>query len=130
MDTRPDSSQVDVLVGQLGEEIMRDPFYESESWDQLALVINLHQRSQMFGYIYGADDWEAAGPDGSEPLETARRLRTAMHEQNGVIWRRCLVTIDRRTARLDIHFDYEGTMWVPDAADPERFALSLKPPMR
>ena len=126
MDTRPGSPHVDALVHRLGEQIARDPFYESEPWDQLALVINLHQRTQMFGYIYSAGDWEAAGPDGSEPLETARLLQGAMLEQNGALWRRCLITIDRRTSKIAIDFDYDGTRWVPDASDPERFALSLK----
>lgn len=127
MDTFPRSPDVDALVLRLGEQIAGDSFYLSEPWDQLALVINLHQRTQMFGFVYSADEWEAAGPDSIEPLETARRLRALMQEQHDVVWRRCLVTIDRRTANTQIFFDYTGTAWVPDAADPERFALSLKP---
>jgi hypothetical protein len=127
VDARFDSSHVDSLIHRLGEEIARDPFYESEPWDQLALVIDLHRRTRMFGYVYAADDWEAASPDGLEPLETARRLQKAMRMENGALWRRCLVSIDRRTARIGIDFDYEGTRWAPDAADPERFALSLQP---
>jgi hypothetical protein len=42
-------------------------------------------------------------------------------------WKQCLLTIDRATARIDIDFDYEGIRWVPDMADTERFAWSLKP---
>jgi hypothetical protein len=130
MHMSPVSLRIDALVEQLGEQIVHDPFYESEPWDHLALVINLHPRTQMFGYVYVADDWEAASPDSTEPLDTARRLQAAMREQSNTLWRRSLITIDRHTAKMDIHFDYEGTRWVPDPSDPEQFALSLKPGAR
>jgi hypothetical protein len=122
-----DSEAVDALVQQLGREILCDPFYRSEPWDQLALVINLDQRKQMFGYVYSAGDWEAACPDGVEPLETAGKLQQAMRLPDSAPWKKCLVTIDRGTAKIDIDFDYDGTEWIPDMADPERFALGLNP---
>lgn len=125
-----DSEAASALVTQLGGEIVRDPFYQSEPWDQLSLVIELDGRKRMFGYVYSAGDWEAAGPDGIEPLETATKLRAAMQLQDKPAWKKCLVTIDRATAKIDIDFDYEGTKWTPDMADPEGFALGLKPRAR
>jgi hypothetical protein len=122
-----DSEAASALVTQLGSEIVRDPFYQSEPWEQLSLVINLDGRKQMFGYVYSAGDWEAAGPDGIEPLETAAKLRDAMQLQGKAPWKKCLVTIDRASAKIDIDFDYEGSKWVPDMADPDGFALGLKP---
>lgn len=91
------------------------------------LVINLDRRKQMFGYVYSAGDWEAASPDGIEPLATAHKLQQAMRPPDAPPWKKCVVTIDRGTATIDIVFDYEGTEWVPDVADPERLAASLKP---
>jgi hypothetical protein len=120
------SEAADALVQELGDDIVGDQFYRSEPWDQLALVINLEHRKQMFGYVYSAGDWEAAGPDGIEPLETARKLQQAMRLPDASPWKKCLVTIDRGTATIDIVFDYDGTAWIPDMVDPEHFALSLK----
>jgi hypothetical protein len=117
----------DALVQQLGSEIIHDPFYLAEPWDQLALVIDLDQRTRMYGYVYTDDDWQAASPDGLEALDTAARLRQAMRQPDRAPWKRCLLTIDRMTARIAIDFDYEGTKWVPDMADMERFAAGLKP---
>jgi hypothetical protein len=122
-----DSAAASALVTQLGGEIVRDPFYQSEPWDQLSLVIELDGRKRMFGYVYSAGDWEAAGPDGIAPLETAGKLREAMQLQGKAPWKKCLVTIDRASAKIDIDFDYEGAKWVPDMADPEAFAMDLKP---
>ena len=121
------SEAADALVHQLGNDIVGDQFYRSEPWDQLALVINLDRRKQMFGYVYSAGDWEAASPDGIEPLATAHKLQQAMRPPDAPPWKKCLVTIDRGAATIDIVFDYEGTEWVPDVADPERLAASLKP---
>jgi hypothetical protein len=121
------SDAANALVQDLGNVIVRDEFYQSEPWEQLALVIDIDQRKRMFGYVYAAGDWEAASPDGIEPLETARRLQQAMRLPDKTPWKKCLVKIDRGTATIDIDFDYEGTAWVPDTADPEYFALSLKP---
>jgi extradiol dioxygenase family protein len=81
----------------------------------------------MFGYVYANDDWQAASPDGLEALDTASQLQQTMRMPGQTLWKKCLVTIDRATTEIDIDFDYEGTKWVPDMADPERFALSLKP---
>ncbi|MET1755816.1 hypothetical protein ABVV53_10150 [Novosphingobium sp. RD2P27] len=121
-----DSEAASTLVTQLGGEIVRDPFYQSEPWDQLSLVINLDGRKQMFGYVYSSADWEAAGPDGIEPLVTATKLQQAMQLPGKPTWKKCLVTIDRASAKIDIDFDYEGTKWVPDMSDPEGFALGLR----
>jgi hypothetical protein len=121
------SEAADALVHRLGDDIVSDQFSRSEPWDQLALVINLDRRKQMFGYIYSTGDWEAASPDGIEPLETAHKLQRAMRLPDASPWKKCLITIDRGTATIDIVFDYEGTEWVPDMADPEHLALSLKP---
>ncbi|MBB5712990.1 hypothetical protein [Sphingomonas xinjiangensis] len=130
MTQRFDTKAADNLVQQLGSGITSDPFYLSERWEQLSLVINLDGRKQMFGYIYSAGDWEAAGPDGIEPLETAAKLRDAMQLQGKAPWKKCLITIDRASTDIHIDFDYEGTKWVSDVADPAGFALALKPANR
>ena len=117
----------DALIQRLGSEVVHDPFYVGEPWDQLVLVIDLDQRTRMYGYVYTDDGWQAASPDGVEALDTAVRLQQAMREPDRAPWKKCLLTIDRMTAEIDVDFDYEGTRWVPDMADMERFALSLKP---
>lgn len=127
MEVQFTSASASPLVTQLGSEIVRDSFYQTAPWDQLSLVFNLDGRKQMFGYIYSSSDWEAAGPDGTGPLETAAKLRNAMQVPGKASWKRCLVTIERGSAKVGIEFDYTGTRWVPDMKDPEAFALALKP---
>ena len=109
-DSHSKSDDANMLVEQLGSDIVNDPFYRSEPWDRLALVIELDLRRRMYGYLYVGDAWEAGSPDGIEPLETAAKLREVMHAASGASWRKCLVRVDRATAKIDIDFDYQGTL--------------------
>jgi hypothetical protein len=79
----------------------------------------------MFGYVYVGESWEAGSPDDVAPLETAQKLRQVMHAASGASWVKCLVRINRGTAKVDIHFDYYGPLWTPDMTDPEAFAKAL-----
>jgi hypothetical protein len=120
------SDAADPLVERLGLNIVDDPFHQSGLWDRLPLIIELHQRRRVFGYFYVGAFWGAGSPDGVAPLQTAQELRQVMHAASGESWMKCLVHIDRGTAKVDIHFDYRGTLWTPDMADPDAFATGLR----
>ncbi|WP_157039767.1 hypothetical protein [Aquincola tertiaricarbonis] len=115
------------LVARLGRQILSDAFYLAEAWDRLALVIELDVRKRMYGYIYRGDDWEAASPDGMEPLKTALALQQAMRLPGKAPWKKCLVRITRPAAIIDVDFEYGGGVWEPVTSDPATLALALKP---
>lgn len=121
-----DTRRSDELVHKLGSAIVRAPGYQRIQWDAIVLVVEAEDES-MFGYVYrGGDEWQAAGPGDFSVLDLALELRQAMRIADKPAWRKCLVRISRRTGKIDIDFDYEGSKWVPDMANPESFARSLR----
>lgn len=122
-----DQQRADALIQEIGSEIVRGSKFAARPWDRIVVVAEIADRKRLFGYVYwDGNQWEAATPDGFRALTLFQELRAATQAPGKAPWQRCLVRIDRETGKIDIEFDHDGSRWVPDAADPESFARSLR----
>ena len=121
-----DQRRADELVQEIGSEIVRGPKFAARPWERIVVVAEVAERTRLFGYVYWGDEWEAATPDGFRALTLFQELRDVTAVAGGEGWKKCLVRIDRASGQIDMEFDRDGTRWVPDAADPEGFAKSLR----
>ena len=123
---RPVTARAGDLVRQIGWSTVSAEDYRGVDWRSIALVVNLDDRTNMFGYLFTDDDWEAATP-GLDVLRLAVELREALRAPGEGPWKRALFRIVRDRAAIEVELDHEGTRWIPDMTDPEGFARSLQP---
>jgi len=122
-----DRQRADVLIQKLGSEIVKGSDFQARPWTDIAVVVNLDNRRNLFGYVFWKpDEWEAAGPDDFTALRLAVELQDAMRLPGQEPWKKCLIRINRATGKIDLKFDYVGDQWAPNMADPAGFARSLR----
>ncbi|WP_294265289.1 hypothetical protein [uncultured Sphingomonas sp.] len=122
-----DQQRADALIQDIGREIVHGSKFAARPWERIVVVAEIADRKRLFGYVYwDGDQWEAATPDGFRALTLFQELQAATQVPGKAPWHRCLVRIDRASGKIDIEFDHDGTRWIPDVADPEGFAKSLR----
>lgn len=105
---------------------MLDGPISEQPWETAVMVADFNNRKRMFGYCFwGVDGWEAATPDGFEALDLFGELQEATRVSGGEGWSGAKLTVDRASRRVACDFDYVGTKWTPNYADPAGFARSL-----
>ncbi|MCU0493524.1 MAG: hypothetical protein MUD01_18205 [Chloroflexaceae bacterium] len=123
------SSLADRLMLELGQMILADEEYTSRDWRAIAVVIQLYNRTSMFGYMWDAEgEWQGAAPDNFDIFDTAEELRAAMRDEQGNTWRCCLVQITRPGLKVKITFDWDnGNAWNVTPANLETMVATLRP---
>lgn len=122
-----DQAAADAALEALAGAILGDTHYRDRDWEVIVLVFELGERTSEAGYLFGPGAlWSVEAPEDWAVLDRARAFHAATQRPGEPRWRRCLIRIVRDPRRVEAEFDAEGTRWIPDAADPEGFARSLR----
>ena len=121
-----DKARADRIIQEIRRATIVAEDYRDADWQSIAVVINLDNRNNMYGYYYTDAKWHPATPD-FDVMDLAIELQEAMRVPGAEPWKKALIQISRATGGIAMDFDYDGTRWKPDMKDPGAFALSLKP---
>ena len=120
------------LISKLGQEILRAKDLQGNSWDSLALVIDLDEgHFAQSGYLYTSEEvvpFTAITPERRKLSSLCNELRKLIHEESDAYVKQMLMQIRSQDTSLKIDFEFEdSSRWSITPSNMHQARENLRP---